>query len=152
MSDYKAAELGKASTQPASPDLAKLDAIPWQNHETMPAPCLRFTLPEFTSLCPVTGQPDFAHVTIDYIPRDFLIESKSLKLFANSFRSHAAFHELTTIAIAYRFMQAAKPNWLRVFALWYPRGGIPIDVFWQNEEPPKGYHIPEIDYKHYRGR
>ena len=65
----------------------------------------RFTAPEFTSLCPVTGQPDFAHLVIDYVPRRWLVESKSLKLYLGSFRNHGAFHEDCTLAIAGRLVE-----------------------------------------------
>ncbi len=113
---------------------------------------MRFTAPEFTSLCPVTGQPDFAHIVIDYIPGEWIVESKSLKLFLTSFRNHGAFHEDCSIAIAERLVALLNPQWLRIGAYWYPRGGIPIDVFWQTGEPPKGVWIPAQDVPGYRGR
>ena len=91
----------------------------------------RFTAPEFTSLCPVTGQPDFAHLVIDYVPKDWLVESKSLKLYLTSFRNHGAFHEDCTVAIGKRIAELTAPHFLRIGGYWYPRGGIPIDVFWQ---------------------
>jgi 7-cyano-7-deazaguanine reductase len=87
--------------------------------------------PEFTSLCPVTGQPDFAHLVIDYAPGDWLIESKSLKLYLTSFRNHGSFHEDCTVKIGRKIVEIAQPRWLRIGGYWYPRGGIPIDVFWQ---------------------
>ena len=103
---------------------------------------VRFTCPEFTSLCPITGQPDFAHIVIDYIPRDWIVESKSLKLYLTSFRNHGAFHEACTMAIAERLAALLDPVWLRIGGYWYPRGGIPIDVFWQTGAPPDGCMDP----------
>ena len=112
----------------------------------------RFTAPEFTSLCPVTGQPDFAHLVIDYIPGDYLVESKSLKLFLTSFRNHGAFHEDCTIYIGKRLVELLNPVWFRIGGYWYPRGGIPIDVFWQTGNAPDGAWIPEQGVPTYRGR
>ncbi|MCR6658088.1 MAG: preQ(1) synthase [Asticcacaulis sp.] len=112
----------------------------------------RFTAPEFTSLCPVTGQPDFAHLVIDYVPEEWLVESKSLKLFLTSFRNHGAFHEDCTIYIAKRLNEFLAPRWLRIGGFWYPRGGIPIDVFWQTDEAPKGVYVPDFGVSTYRGR
>ena len=114
--------------------------------------CVRFTAPEFTALCPITGQPDFAHLVIDYVPGGWLVESKSLKLFLGSFRNHGAFHEDCTLTVANRLVAAAEPVWLRIGAYWYPRGGIPIDVFHQTGEPPAGAWIPDQGVPPYRGR
>jgi 7-cyano-7-deazaguanine reductase len=115
--------------------------------------CLvRFTAPEFTSLCPITGQPDFAHLVLDYVPRRWLIESKSLKLYLQSFRNHGAFHEDCTLEIAGRLVDFLAPRWLRIGGYWYPRGGIPIDVFWQTGRPPTGLWVPEQGVAPYRGR
>ena len=113
---------------------------------------VRFAAPEFTSLCPVTGQPDFAHLVIDYAPDEFLIESKSLKLFLTSFRNHGAFHEDCTVSIGKRIAAVAKPTWIRIAGYWYPRGGIPIDVFWQSGAPPEGLWLPDQGVASYRGR
>ena len=99
---------------------------------------VRFAAPEFTSLCPVTGQPDFAHLVIDYAPGETIVESKSLKLFLGAFRNHAGFHEDVTVGIGQRLAEEMKPLWLRIGGYWYPRGGIPIDVFWQSGAPPGG--------------
>lgn len=118
----------------------------------------RFTAPEFTSLCPVTGQPDFAHIVIDYVPGKYLVESKSLKLFLTSFRNHGAFHEDCTVYIAKRLLEVLSEEkdhsdvWLRVGGYWYPRGGIPIDIFYQNKEVPKGVWVPDQSVPTYRGR
>lgn len=146
--------LGKQVASPQTPDEARLDPVPWRNPlaDALPPPCFRYSCPEFTSLCPATGQPDFAHITIDYIPKSLLVESKSFKLFMASFRNHRAFHEVTTLLIAERFMRCADPLWLRITGIWFPRGGIPIDVFWQSGHASPDVMVPEIDYKHYRGR
>src|SRR3989304_2991104 len=133
--------LGRPAGVPASPAAARLYTVP--NPRPRTPYLVRFTAPEFTSLCPITGQPDFAHLVIDYAPRRSLIESKSLKLFLASFRNHGAFHEDSTLMIAERLRAAANPRWLRIAGYWYPRGGFPIDVFYQSGEPPKGLWIPE---------
>ena len=113
---------------------------------------VRFVQPEFTSLCPITGQPDFAHLVIDYIPDRWLVELKSLKLYFNSFRNHGAFHETCTLDIAKKLIGALAPRWLRIGGYWYPRGGMPIDVFFQTGAPPEGAWIPPQDVASYRGR
>ncbi len=143
-------QLGRETGIPASPDEAILETVP--NPHKDADYLVRFTAPEFTSLCPVTGQPDFAHLVIDYAPRASIVESKSLKLFLASYRNHPAFHEDCTVAIAKRVAAAAKPKWLRIGGYWYPRGGIPIDVFYQTGSPPKGVWIPDQGTTPYRGR
>ena len=142
--------LGKASTIPDSPEKAELDRVP-NPHEDSDM-VVRFTQPEFTSLCPVTGQPDFAHLVIDYIPDAWLVESKSLKLYFNSFRNHQAFHEDCTVSIGKTLVELLKPRWLRIGGYWYPRGGMPIDVFWQHGNAPKTAWIPDTGVAPYRGR
>ena len=113
----------------------------------------RFTAPEFTCLCPITGQPDFAHLVIDYVPGRWLVESKSLKLYLTSFRNHGAFHEDCTVAIGKRLIALLKPKYLRIGGYWYPRGGMPIDVFWQAGRLPKGVWLPpDQGVAPYRGR
>jgi 7-cyano-7-deazaguanine reductase len=146
----KKLQLGRAVGLPTSPDEAKLDAVP--NPHPDQNYVARFTAPEFTSLCPVTGQPDFAHFVIDYCPAKSLLESKSLKLFLFSFRNHASFHEDCTILIGKRIAAAIKPKFLRVTSFWYPRGGIPIDVFWQTGKLPAGVMLPDHGVSPYRGR
>ncbi|SRR5579862_318449 len=146
----KKLQLGRAAALPASPDKAVLDAV--ANPEPGEAYVVRFTAPEFTCLCPVTGQPDFAHFVIDYVPARRIVESKSLKLFLGSFRNHAAFHEATTLMIGKRIAAAVKPRYLRIAGYWYPRGGIPIDVFWQTGKLPKGVWLPDPGVAPYRGR
>jgi 7-cyano-7-deazaguanine reductase len=133
--------LGKQSALPASPDEAVLDYVPNPRPGTLYL--IRFAAPEFTSLCPITGQPDFAHLVIDYAPDEMIVESKSLKLFLGSFRNHGAFHEDVTVGIAQRLVAEMKPKWLRIGGYWYPRGGMPIDVFWQSGRPPEGLWIPD---------
>ncbi len=143
-------QLGTEAALPENPDDAVLEAVPNPHQES--DYLVRFTVPEFTSLCPVTGQPDFAHFVIDYVPEDAIVESKSLKLFLGAFRNHAAFHEDCTISIAKRLEDAISPKWLRIGGYWYPRGGIPIDVFYQTGEPPQGLWLPDQGVQPYRGR
>ncbi|TCI00022.1 NADPH-dependent 7-cyano-7-deazaguanine reductase QueF [Roseococcus sp. SYP-B2431] len=143
-------QLGAHTPLPASPDQAVLERVP--NPHADLAYCIRFAAPEFTSLCPLTGQPDFAHLVIDYVPRGWIVESKSLKLFLGSFRNHGAFHEACTVDIARRLVALLDPAWLRIGGYWYPRGGIPIDVFYQTGAPPEGVWIPPQDVPGYRGR
>jgi len=143
-------QLGGATVQPKTPDEAVLERVP--NPNPGDGYVVRFTAPEFTSLCPITGQPDFAHLVIDYVPGDWLVESKSLKLYLTSFRNHGAFHEACTVGIGKRLAAELAPVWLRIGGYWYPRGGIPIDVFYQTGEPPKGVWIPSQDVQTYRGR
>jgi 7-cyano-7-deazaguanine reductase len=100
----------------------------------------------------MTGQPDFAHLVIDYVPDELLVESKSLKLFLASYRNHGAFHEDCTVAIGKRLVDALSPLWLRIGGYWFPRGGIPIDVFWQTDPPPDGLWMPDQGVAPYRGR
>ena len=143
-------QLGGSSALPASPDEAQLERVANPHGDT--DYLVRFTAPEFTSLCPVTGQPDFAHLVIDYVPAKWIVESKSLKLFLGSFRNHGAFHEGCTIAIGKRVVEAIAPKWLRIGGYWYPRGGMPIDVFWQSGKLPAGLWVPDQGVAPYRGR
>jgi 7-cyano-7-deazaguanine reductase len=143
-------QLGAHATLPADPAAAVLERV--ANPHPGRAYVVRFTCPEFTSLCPITGQPDFAHIVLDYIPGDWIIESKSLKLFLGAFRNHGAFHEDCTLAIATRVADAIAPRWLRIGGYWYPRGGLPIDVFWQSGAPPEGIFLPPQGVEPYRGR
>ncbi|ADH89105.1 7-cyano-7-deazaguanine reductase [Ancylobacter novellus DSM 506] len=143
-------QLGRATQWPASPEEAVLDRVPNPQADTLYV--ARFTAPEFTSLCPVTGQPDFAHLVIDYVPKDWLVESKSLKLYLASFRNHGAFHEDCTVAVGRRLYDLLEPHWLRIGGYWYPRGGIPIDVFWQSGAPPADIWLPNQGVPPYRGR
>jgi 7-cyano-7-deazaguanine reductase len=143
-------QLGRTVGLPESPETAVLETVPNPHPDVNYV--VRFAAPEFTSLCPITGQPDFAHLVIDYCPRARLVESKSLKLFLGSFRNHGAFHEACTVEIAKRLVAAMDPVWLRIGGYWYPRGGIPIDVFFQTGEPPQGVFLPDQGVPPYRGR
>ena len=142
--------LGQHAALPASPDEAELDRVPNPQRDTNYL--ARFTAPEFTSLCPVTGQPDFAHLVIDYAPGDWLVESKSLKLYLGSYRNHGAFHEDCTVRIGKDLAALLEPKYLRIGGYWYPRGGMPIDVFWQTGALPKGVWLPDQEVEPYRGR
>ena len=148
MSDPR--QLGRPTPLPASPEAARLETVP--NPHPGLLYLVRFTCPEFTSLCPLTGQPDFAHLVIDYVPDGKILESKSLKLYLGSFRNHGAFHEDCTLAIARRLAETLTPHWLRIAGCWYPRGGIPIDVFYQTAKPPEGLWLPDPGVPPYRGR
>ncbi len=143
-------QLGHQTALPVSPEEAVLEVVanPHRDRDYL----IRFTCPEFTSLCPVTGQPDFAHIVIDYVPGEVIVESKSLKLFLGSFRNHGAFHEDCTVTIARRIEKATEPKWLRIGGYWYPRGGIPIDVFYQTGAAPSGVWVPDQGVPGYRGR
>ena len=142
--------LGRKVALPDSPEKAVFDRIANKNNAHKFS--VRFTCPEFTSLCPITGQPDFAHFVLDYIPDDWLIESKSLKLYFSSFRNVGVFHEDCTITIAKRVIDEFMPEWLRLSGFWYPRGGMPIDVWYQTSLPPDEVHIPDPGVSPYRGR
>src|SRR6516162_8979045 len=86
------------------------------------------------------------------LPEATILESKSLKLYLGAFRNHAAFHEDCTLSIARRLVETLAPQWLRIGGYWYPRGGIPIDVFYQTAEPPAGLWLPDPGVAAYRGR
>jgi 7-cyano-7-deazaguanine reductase len=143
-------QLGKAAAIPVSPDEATLERVPNPQPETLYL--VRFSAPEFTSICPVTGQPDFGILLIDYAPKDWIVESKSLKLFLQSFRNHGAFHEDCTLSVAKRVIDAIQPTWLRIGGYWNPRGGMPIDVFWQTSAPPPDLWLPDQNIAPYTGR
>jgi len=146
----KTLQLGRKTSVPASPKDATLDRVPNAHPDTNYV--ARFVMPEFTTLCPITGQPDFAHLVIDYVPNRFLVESKSLKLYLNSFRNHGAFHEDCTVSVGKMLAKRLAPRWLRIGGYWYPRGGMPIDVFWQTGKLPSGVWVPDQGVAPYRGR
>ena len=150
MEETRLTQLGRAVRGFESPEAAVLERV--ANPHPGTAYLVRFAAPEFTSLCPVTGQPDFAHLVIDYVPAEWLVESKSLKLYLASFRNHGAFHEDCTVAIGKRLVAELSPQWLRIGGYWYPRGGIPIDVFWQSGAVPEGLWLPDQGVAAYRGR
>ena len=143
-------QLGQSTAIPANPDAAKLERVP--NPQPGMLYLVRFAAPEFTSICPVTGQPDFGTLVIDYAPNDWIVESKSLKLYLQSFRNHGAFHEDCTLSVAKRIIDAISPKWLRIGGYWNPRGGMPIDVFWQTAAPPEGLWLADQGVATYRGR
>ncbi len=143
-------QLGRQVPIPASPEAAAIEAVANPHRDANYV--VRFTAPEFTTLCPITGQPDFAHFVIDYVPGRELVESKSLKLFLTSFRNVAAFHEDCTVMIGKRIAAAIKPKYLRIAGFWYPRGGMPIDVLWQTGRLPKEVWLPDLEVEPYRGR
>ena len=143
-------QLGTPTAIPASPELAVIEKV--ANPQPAMQYLVRFVAPEFTTLCPMTGQPDFAHLVIDYVPGAYLVESKSLKLFLTSFRNHGGFHEASTLQIATRLVAEIAPQWLRIGGYWYPRGGIPIDVFYQTGPAPEGLWLPDQGVPPYRGR
>ena len=150
MDDKPLTQLGSDVRGFASPDEAVLERVPNPHPDALYL--ARFAAPEFTSLCPVTGQPDFAHLVIDYAPKDWLIESKSLKLYLGSFRNHGAFHEDCTVSIGKKIVEVAEPTWLRIGGYWFPRGGIPIDVFWQTGPAPEDLWLPDQGVAPYRPR
>lgn len=146
----KLTQLGKKVAIAPSPDKAILESVP--NPHPDVDYVIRFVCPEFTSLCPMTGQPDFAHIVIDYVPSKKMVESKSLKLFLFAFRNHGDFHEACTVAIAKRIIKEISPKFLRIGGYWYPRGGIPIDIFYQHGKLPSGVWLPEQGVPSYKGR
>lgn len=150
MEETHLTQLGRQTSGFDNPETARLERVPNPHPDT--SYLVRFAAPEFTSLCPVTGQPDFAHLVIDYVPAGWLVESKSLKLYLGSFRNHGAFHEDCTVAIGKRLVAEVAPTWLRIGGYWYPRGGIPIDVFWQSGPSPEGLWLPDQGVAPYRGR
>ena len=142
--------LGNHPPPPASPKEAVLERVSNPHPNTMYL--TRFTCPELTSLCPITGQPDFAHLVIDYAPKKWIVESKSLKFYLGSFRNQGAFHEDCTVGIGKRLETLLSPHWLRIGGYWYPRGGMPIDVFYQSGPPPADLWISDQGVPSYRGR
>ena len=146
----KLGALGNHSEIPMKPDKNILEKI--NNPKIGNNYCIRLTCPEFTSICPVTSQPDFAYLIIDYVPDKFIVESKSFKLYLLGYRNHGAFHEDCTVSLAQDIIDISSPKWLRVAGYWYPRGGIPIDIFWQTREKPANLFLPDHEVPNYRGR
>ena len=142
--------LGRTTRLPALPTEARLDRV--RNPHADTNYVARFTVPEFTTLCPITAQPDFAHFVIDYVPAKWLVESKSFKLYLGSFRNIGTFHEDCTITIGKKLVALLMPKFLRIGGYWYPRGGMPIDVFWQTGKLPRGLWLPDPMVLPYRGR
>ena len=146
----KLSALGNHSEIPMKPDKNILEKI--DNPKIGIKYSIRLTCPEFTSICPVTSQPDFAYLIIDYVPDKFIVESKSFKLYLLGYRNHGAFHEDCTVSLAQDIVDLLSPKWLRIAGYWYPRGGIPIDIFWQTGEKPTNLFLPEHEVPNYRGR
>ncbi len=96
---------------------------------------IRITVPEFTCLCPKTGQPDFATLRLAYVPKDFCVELKSLKLYCWSFREEGGFHEDLTNRILDDLVAATEPNWMRLEAEFNVRGGIYTTVVAEHRDP-----------------
>ena len=105
---------------------------------------IRFSVPEFTSICPVTTQPDFGVLVIDYIPKNLLVESKSLKTYIQSYRNYGIFHEEAVMKVGLDIYKSTKPIWFRILGYFAPRGGIPIDVFWQSGKKPLSVVVPDL--------
>jgi len=123
---------------PDTPEKAVLETFP--NKYTARDYVVEFHCPEFTSVCPITGQPDFARITITYAPDRKCLESKSLKLYLFSFRNTGMFHEEITNRILDDLVKACEPKWARVLGRMNPRGGISIDVIAEHTRP--GYEPP----------
>ena len=98
------------------------------------------------------GLPQIDALAANRMPNKWLVESKALKLYLSSFRNHGAFHEDCTVGIGKRLVKEIQPRWLRIGGYWYPRGGIPIDVFWQSGAAPEGLWVPDQGVANYRGR
>jgi 7-cyano-7-deazaguanine reductase len=137
--------LGNQTTYHSSPNIKILEKVANPHSDIDYA--ARFSCPEFTSICPITSQPDFATLIIDYLPNKYILESKSLKLYLFSYRNHGAFHEDCTVRIGKDICETIDPKWFRISGFWYPRGGIPIDVFYQTGAKPENLFIPEPEAK-----
>src|ERR1700761_9506676 len=145
-------QLGSRVAPPGSPEEAVLETIDLKGEDRVQQATIRLSVPEFTTLCPISGQPDFGRIYIDYRPAGKLVESKSLKLFMGSFRNHGTFHEVVTAYIGKRLSEGVKPSWLRVTAFWNARGGIPIDVVWETAEKPHHVFVLPLEIKAFDGR
>ena len=134
--------LGKNTIIPNSPNGFKFDLIKNLNKKFKYS--VRFSVSEFTSICPVTMQPDFGILIIDYVPKNWLVESKSLKTYIQSYRNHGVFHEEAVMKIGEDLFKSMRPVWFRIAGYFAPRGGIPIDVFWQSSKKPTNIEIPDL--------
>jgi|TARA_X000001036_G_scaffold390494_1_gene388218 7-cyano-7-deazaguanine reductase len=143
-------QLGKKSKILSDPKKVILDTV--ENPNKKLKYVVRLSSPEFTSICPLTSQPDFGNIIIDYIPSKLIVESKSFKLFLHSFRNHGAFHEECTLMIANKVINAVSPAWLRIGGFWNPRGGIPIDIFYQTGKKPNDIWLEDYQIRNYKGR
>ena len=139
---YENKVLGKTSITPNTPEGFKFDLI--KNTNKKLAFNIRLSVSEFTSICPVTKQPDFGVLIIDYVPKNRLVESKSFKIYIQSYRNYGIFHEDAVMKIGVDLFKSIKPNWFRIAGYFAPRGGIPIDVFWQSSKKPSNLEIPDL--------
>ena len=127
-------KLGSGHTvYPTDYDPSQLEAI--ENRHPESDYFVKFNCPEFTSLCPITGQPDFAEITISYVPDKKLVESKSLKLYLFSFRNHGDFHEHVVNVIRNDLIACLDPKYIEVLGRFLPRGGISIDPYCNYGKP-----------------
>jgi 7-cyano-7-deazaguanine reductase len=131
---YGLSLLGEHKTAlPSSPDRAKLESFP--NPEPARDYFIKFDCPEFTSLCPITSQPDFAKIVIEYVPDKSCLESKSLKLYLGAFRNSGTFHEAVVNRILNDIYKVCKPRWIKVTGFFNARGGIAISVVAEKKAP-----------------
>jgi 7-cyano-7-deazaguanine reductase len=142
-------QLGKKAKVARTPEKAVLETF--QNAHPGTDYVVRLSAPEFTSLCPITGQPDFAIIVVDYAPSDRLVESKSFKLFLESFRNYGAFHEDCTVYIHDRLKDVLSPKFIRVTGIWNARGGIAIDVVVESGALPSSCALLPLEKVDYRG-
>jgi len=142
-------QLGKRAKIARTPQKAILETF--QNAHPGADYVVRLSAPEFTTLCPITGQPDFAVIVVDYVPSDLLVESKSLKLFLGSFRNYGTFHEDCTVYIHNRLKEAMSPKFIRVTGIWNARGGIAIDVVVESGVLPPSCTVLPLGKTDYRG-
>lgn len=126
--------LGAGHTEyPKEYDPSVLEAFP--NRHPGRDYFVKLNCPEFTSLCPITGQPDFATITISYVPDEKIVESKSLKLYLFSFRNHGEFHENCVNTILNDLVEKLSPRYMEVWGKFLPRGGISIDPYCNYGKP-----------------
>ena len=145
----KLTALGRKSPAPADYDPGVLDAF--DNRHPDRDYWVTFTAPEFTTLCPVTGQPDFATLTIRYVPAGRLVESKSLKLYLFGFRSHGDFHEDVVNVIYDDLRKFLRPKYMEVFGKFAARGGITIDPFVNGGSGAKWKALAERRFAQWQG-
>lgn len=136
--DFKPGQLGSTKTAyPADYDPGILETF--ENKHPERDYMVTFRCPEFTTLCPITGQPDFATLYINYIPNVKMVESKSLKLYLFSFRNHGDFHEDVVNIVRNDLVELMDPKYIEVRGMFYPRGGISIYPFANWAHPDHGY-------------
>ncbi|CAN5856238.1 hypothetical protein BH11PSE8_BH11PSE8_47130 [soil metagenome] len=143
----------RSLNQRAAP--AKPPTLPSKDLQVFPNPSpkrdyvIQFQVPEFTCNCPLTGQPDFAHFTIDMVADQLCVELKSLKLYFWSYRNEGAFHEKVTNDILDHIVKATKPRFVRITAKWYVRGGIYTNVVVEHRQkgwkPQPAVDLPKFE-------